>query len=370
MSSQKIPDRNAPCWCGSGLKFKKCHLSREKERPLHPSEIQRLIRQGFVQKHCLHPEAALGVCTKIIDAHTVQRAQTLEALIDSSNHVLSFNSSSADSKGIYKLQRVGWRQASTFTGFCEKHDSETFAPVENGPFKFTPETAFLLTYRALCHELFQKMSSERARIKLQPLIDRGLPPERQREIQHFFAVELAGVRSAIADLSAIKRIADKDLLARNYADWEFVCLAFSGPLCFATSGSTTPNQDLQGTHLQTLHEPNAQLEHLYVSVIADQKSPRVVLGWRAGHSAPRGLVESLLATPEPLLSAYFVQYVFAHLENVYFAADWWDALSMHDQTRIRELASNTNAYYYPPHYLDTPTVPWLFSSSEQFNETF
>lgn len=369
MNRNEIQSRNAPCWCGSGLKFKKCHLSREKERPLHQNEIQRLIRGGFAQKRCLHPEAASGICTKIIDAHTIQRARTLEALIDSSEHVLSFNLSNANSKGLNNLQRVGWRRASTFTGFCGKHDSETFSPVENSPFKFTPETAFLLTYRALCHELFQKMGSELACIKLRPFVDRGEPPERQKQLQNRCEHVLAGVRSAIADLLVIKQIADKELLAKNYADWEFACLTFSGPLCFATSGSITPNQDLKGTHLQTLHDPNSQLEHLYVSVVADQQSPRVILGWRQRHCAPRKLVKSLLTTPGSLMSAYFVQYVFAHLENVYFSADWWGSLSPHDQNQIQELASNSNAYYYPPHYADTPTVPWLLSSIELFNET-
>lgn len=26
--------RNSPCWCGSGKKYKKCHLARDRERGL------------------------------------------------------------------------------------------------------------------------------------------------------------------------------------------------------------------------------------------------------------------------------------------------------------------------------------------------
>lgn len=366
MNRREMPGRNAPCWCGSGVKFKKCHLGREEEPPLSPGELQHSIRQNIASKRCLHPEAAPGVCNKIIDAHTVQRAKTLETLIDSSKHVLSFHPFCPDNAGLPKLQKVGWRRASTFTGFCGHHDSSTFAPAEQGSFKFTAETAFLLTYRALCHELFQKLDSECARLLHQPLIDRGEPPERQREIQNRYALGLAGVRKAITDLLEIKRIADEDLLTKNYAAWEFACLTFSGPLCFATSGATTPNQDMHGVPLQTLHDPNSPLEHLYVSVVADQQSPRVVLGWRHGHSAPQKLVDSLLATPVSLLPAHFVQYVFAHLENVYFSAKWWDSLSTQDQNRIRELAGNTNAYYFPPKYAASPTVLWSLSSIEQF----
>jgi hypothetical protein len=28
--AQEKPSRNAPCWCGSGKKYKKCHLSADK----------------------------------------------------------------------------------------------------------------------------------------------------------------------------------------------------------------------------------------------------------------------------------------------------------------------------------------------------
>jgi hypothetical protein len=367
MTNKKLPGRNDPCWCNSGIKFKKCHWGRADEQPLHPGELQSSMRREFAQKSCLHPEAAAGLCNKIIDAHTVQRANTLQALLDSENHLLSFHPFEPDSRGHLKLQRLGWRKASTFTGFCGYHDSKIFEPVERGPFVFTPETAFLLTYRALCHEYFQKQGSERARLGHLALIDRGEPLERQREIQHRFAIGLAGVQKATRDLAEIKHAADKDLIEKNYANWQFVCLAFSGPLCFATSGAPTPNADLLRNPLQALHDPNSTLQHLYVSVVASQGSPRVILGWRKGHDAPKRLVDSLLAVPSHLLPAYFVQYVFVHLENVYFSVEWWSSLTTPDQERIRQLARNANAYYFPPEYAASPSVPWALISIDRFN---
>lgn len=359
-----MPNRNEPCWCGSGLKFEKCHLDREEQKALPIGKIQHSIRQDFGQKRCLHPEATLGKCTKVIDAHTVQRARTLQALLDASNHVLAFYPLNTDGDNQPELRKVGWCQASTFSGFCGYHDSTTFAPIEQGAFKFTSETAFLLSYRALCHELFQKIASENARVRHQQLIDCGESPNMQREIQHRFAVGLAGVRKAITDLVEIKRNADKDLLAKDYSAWRFACLRFIGPLCFATSGATSPNQDLRGVPLQTLHDPSSQLEHLYVSVVTDGGSPMIVLGWMQEHSAPQRFVDSLVRIDPSLLPAYFLQYVFAHLENVYFSEEWWGSLSLPDQKKIQVLASNTNAYYFPPIYAVAPTVPWLLQSIE------
>lgn len=39
--------RNEPCWCGSGKKFKHCHLGREDKRPPHPAEIDRIILESL-----------------------------------------------------------------------------------------------------------------------------------------------------------------------------------------------------------------------------------------------------------------------------------------------------------------------------------
>lgn len=357
---------NDLCWCGSGIKFKKCHRERESESRLHPVQLRHSTQQLFSKKVCLHPEASPDFCNKIINAHTVQRANTLQALIDSKNHVRSFYPFEPNSQGHPKVQRLGWQHASTFTGFCGHHDSKTFAPVEQGSFSFTPETAFLLTYRALCHELFQKQGAERASLHAKSLIDRGESPERQRQIQHMFSCRIAGIQKAVRGLERIKQLADKELLAKDYTNWQFVCLTFCGPQCFATSGAVTPNQDLSRSPLQSLHDQESMLQHLYISVVAGDGAPQVVLGWRKEHSAPKLFVESLLAVSRDLFLAYFVQYIFAHLENVYFSDEWWCSLTKQDQEHIQELAGNSDAYYFPPEYIATPTVPWSLVSEEYY----
>lgn len=363
--SSKI-GRNDFCWCGSGLKYKKCHLGRESQEPLPEQALRGISRQSFNRKVCLHPAASSTVCTKIVDAHTVQRARTLDLLVDASNHVLTFYPYIPDDCGAPTLRRRGWREASTFTGFCAYHDSETFAPVERKSFSLSDETAFLLTYRALCHELFQKESSAAARQKLRQLVDRGTPLLLQAEIQRRHALGLAGVRKAVADLHCIKSIADQTLLTANYADWAFAAVTFSGSLSLATAGAPTPTQDLDGHALQTLHDRGARLEHLFVSVVGASGSPIVVFGWLREHTAPARMVESLLAVPEEALPSYVAQFIFAHLENVYFSVEWWNGLSSELQEHIRSLAGNANPYYFPPAYVTTPIVPWRVISSHRF----
>ncbi|MBX9894371.1 MAG: SEC-C domain-containing protein [Nitrosomonas sp.] len=367
--SQKL-GRNDLCWCKSGRKYKHCHYGREQQEALPISALLSVSRQQFQKKECLHPQAAKGLCNGIIDAHTVQRARTLQNLLDSDNHVLTFYPAERDSEELLKVQRRGWRKASTFTGFCGIHDSQTFAPLENEAFQFSAESAFLLSYRALCHELYQKHGAARSLRQLAPLLDRGLPSADQREIQRCNGLQIAGNRKAIDELSQQKRLADEALLARSYTDWRFVCLEFEGPLSLATCGAPTPTIDLDGNQHQVLHDPKDPLQHLYLSIVSCPIGVAVVFGWRKSLAAPEKMVESLLRLPRNLLATYIVQYVFAHLENTCFSQTWWNALNFESQRHIRLLAGIGNPYYQEtlPTYRMESLVDWKLYAVHQHGD--
>lgn len=355
------PGRNEPCWCNSGKKYKHCHLQREQENPLPTEALIRETKKQFTRKVCLHPEAGPGYCNAVIDAHTVQRARTLQQLLDSKNHVLTFYPAEHDAKELLRTHSRGWRQASTFTGFCGIHDASTFAPVENDPFEFSTEAAFLLSYRALCHELYQKQSAARSYYALSPMLDKGQLPDAQHEIQRCNAIRLAGVTKAIEDLRETKTLADRSLLTKNYENWSFACLEFSGSLSLATAGAPTPTVTLDGQPLQTLHDPTTPTQHLYLSIVSSPTGAAVVFGWRKDHAAPRRMVDSLLAVSPSMMATYIVQYVFAHIENVCFARSWWEALDPDSQLHLRRLAGISSPYYSPPTYIENVFVSWKFS---------
>ena len=53
-------------------------------------------------------------------------------------------------------RKMGVRTASTFFGFCSRHDAEMFRPVEYGTVGITNENCFLLSFRALAYEVIMK----------------------------------------------------------------------------------------------------------------------------------------------------------------------------------------------------------------------
>ena len=153
--------RNDKCWCGSGKKFKRCHLNREDQQPPGKQEMLERFNRLYEEGDCLHPKAGTSTCAgKIIKAHTIQRNGDLN-VIARQGHVYNilkhgkwFDSSRFELNDT--PNKVGVREASTFMGFCAKHDNELFTPIEKEPFCGTTDQIALFGYRAICYELYMK----------------------------------------------------------------------------------------------------------------------------------------------------------------------------------------------------------------------
>lgn len=353
MTSQK-PGRNDPCWCGSGYKFKKCHLGRDDAPRVPFKAIKNEVERTWNEKRCLHPLASAQMCDRIVSAHTMQRSRVLERLVDVSNHLWTFYQELGD-----KPRHVGWREASTFPGFCGRHDDSTFRALEKAPFTGTTEQCFLIGYRALCHEVHQKRASIRTSSLIRDLGDRGYPEAVQRDLQSSYAAIDAGARKGLAAFEALKGSMDQQLLSADYSAWSRLVVRFAGQLCVASTGVVSPDRDLDGRQLQVLHDPDPRKqETLLYGVDATNDGGAVVLVWPSHQRAPARFVASLVARGPEVLPGLLVQFMFAFVENTYFSGHWWESLGEKQKGKIVELAHLENAYYAPFAYGEGSFVPW------------
>ena len=135
----------------------------------------------FVCIHWHHQQIAGHT---IIKAHTIQRAGAISKLIDTTNHVLTFYPPERDTNKMLKVHRRGWKEASTFNGFCNTHDTSLFTDLETRPFVGDEKQCFLIGYRAACHEIYQKIAVNTIGNPLmQKNLDKGLPKDNQIAIQ-------------------------------------------------------------------------------------------------------------------------------------------------------------------------------------------
>jgi hypothetical protein len=351
--------RNDPCFSSSGLKYKRCHLNREKESPLPFAAIQDKVRRASKHSTCLHPSASHQLCGKVISAHTLQRARVLKAIADQNNKVLSFYPAIIGDDGRFQLHEKGWHQASTFEAFCDKHDSLTFAPLENNPFSGTKLQIFLIAYRAMCWELYQKTRATKAESTIRQLIDRGASPSAQLFAQERIGMEQAGFTHGLKSLVERKKNMDTAFIAKDYSSFETFEVVLDGPLTIAATGAVTPNRTISRAPLQVLHDPGGRLEWLAFGTDVGARGVSVVFCWSTADPAPRRYVQELKALSDADLAEFLVQFFFAHCENTYFAKSWFGGLDAGDQEFVRRHAENWNPYYFFPKFeLNRHITPW------------
>jgi len=325
--------RNSLCDCGSGKKYKRCHFLREQEAPLPVSSILEAERRARGRR-CLHE--ADGTCrAAVIQAHTVQRALLEKIAVD--GHVYGFTpglGSFLNSDGNLVPTKVGLSKASTFTGFCGPHDKKIFAPIEDHPIFPTKEHAFLLSYRALCKELYAKLYVSKMGTTIKQL-DRGRSQAEQKALQNFADGYLGGAATGRRDIEIHKRKYDKILKTRDFSSVRAVFIELSTTPHFMVSGALFPDYSFSGETLQDLSDQAAVMDAMTFSIVASGEKGLAVLTWLESpeqRQSPSGRLADSLAeiAPEHLADA-LTRLTFEYFENTLISPSWWDVL--HEQQR-------------------------------------
>lgn len=321
--------RNDPCWCGSGIKYKKCHLDRHEQEPIKRYEASKELRQAFSLEICSAPSEKTMVCSKkIARAHTVPRSASLQA-IARDGHVYGFIPTFENldrNQGRLVPELIGINRASTFTGFCTVHDDSIFAPIEKIDFAGTAEQCFLLAYRAQAREYYTKHAMA-SLSDLRRQTDKGRPLNQQLEIQAFANAMEIGVNAGVRDSKHYKRKFDEILRSSDFRDVRAYLIALEGPPPVMCSGGFFPEEDFQGAKLQDVAMHRGTPDVVTVSSFASRGHGYVVLSWLQqcdGSCLP--FVRSLHNIPDEDLAPAILRMFFQHIENVFMMPDWWEGL--------------------------------------------
>ncbi len=319
---------NETCWCGSGKKWKKCHRDRDRQAPIPIGRLLAEQRLEMSGGYCLHPQASAGNCSsRIIRAHTVQRRGGLSAIAEE-GHVISPKLGFEDifkNDGEIVPRLHGVRDASTFMGFCGAHDDQLFSPIEKTPITLDKGAAFLLSFRAICYELYTKNASLRS-VDIQRQADRGKPFEVQCAIQQYLHIYREGTKRGIRDLEAWKNTYDSAYLSGKYDDFSFYGVVFAESLPIVSCGAFHPEFDFNGNPLQIITRGDNGFEHVCFNLTVVASKSVAVLGWTG---EPQGPSEQFVRSFSALRKSTMANAVFhlacEHLENTYFRPSWWNS---------------------------------------------
>ncbi len=322
--------RNDPCWCRSGKKWKQCHRNRESQAPVNVLALLSQMDRKFQRGYCSHPQASSRDCgSKIIRSHTVQRRGGLTSIAES-GHVISVKEAARrriTNHGAFVPCEVGVRGASTFMGFCDRHDNSMFKPVESQSVPLTPESCFLLGFRAASYELFQKRAALQS-VNILRELDRGKPFWHQCELQQNLYFHEEGTKRGLADCERWKRQYDTIFIKQHFNQFRFVAVAFSALLPVVGCGAFHPEFDFVGNPLQIVTRGDAPHEHVSVNLTVLNGRSVLVIGWTEGDKGPAELFgRSFKGVPDKEKANRGIQLAVEHIENVYMKPSWWNGLS-------------------------------------------
>ncbi len=332
-----------PCWCGSGKKYKKCHMLREQEKPYSIGKIQNLQGKIFWKKRgCMHPSASPEVCRgKVIDSHTIQRKGPLERIINTTNHVMHFEANSTD--GGVNVAEIGWRKASVFPGFCSYHDSTLFDPIEQGGFSGEHEHCVLHAFRNICNEYYRKKALIESFEFQRTCLDRGLNLDRQISTQNSCIKSIAGQNKSLDEMSNIRNKFEAAIAQDNYDAFESKCYFFKGRLDVVSSSVFQCEFDFLGNKLIDMWDLSLDADMLSHSVVDTDDGGAIVFVWLKGAKDANTVIDSFDNLPDVEKCDIFIQYCFVNCENTFFSEQWWTGLSQKQQALIQQYA---NTLYY------------------------
>lgn len=343
---KKTPGRNEPCWCGSGKKFKKCHYVREFEATTSAFDFDKVSRRRWQAGNCLHPMASSEGCAgRAIQSHTLQRNGGLAKLADASNHVLTtkFNFDAiAKAQGNPGPVRIGLRKASTFPGFCSKHDAEFFGPIENETLDVTADAAFRFAFRSISLEHFNKLKSLELLDDLRRKADAGRSRLEQLAIQSFLSDAMLGHEKGLDDTSSTKSAYDASYCSGLFAkEIHYRAIWFDGIIPIAASFAFIPEFDFAGKRLQSLMDFSRKLEHITVNITAFGNRTLLLFAWLGSSDGyAKSFVDSFLTLPKEEMSNTLVWSCFELAENLYISPEWWELLPSAQKNKLNRKIKN------------------------------
>lgn len=322
--------RNEKCWCESGIKYKKCHLNRDKQEPVRLGDAYKVSDAAYSRKCCSVPEELKSSCGgKIINAHTVSKSSSLFEIADATNHVLGVSSSLSriqKNNGVIIPERIGVNKASTFKGFCSIHDKQLFACIEDKPFEKESAQLFALAYRALCKEIYAKDSNENI-VKFMKELDKGKQFFEQINIQRFVYDFGQGVNAAVKELKDLKEKFDDHLLNKKKIMFRHFILTSEMPCPVAVSSILNPEVDFEGNQIQNLANLDVFAENVIFNSFSSNGKGYVVFTWLETAKVIEKFIVSLMKYDKKSLKNALIRFFFSVSENIYISPSWWDSLT-------------------------------------------
>jgi hypothetical protein len=321
------------------------------------------FRKGIAQmkkesliKECFHPSKSECVLP-IKQAHSLQRngrLSLIEEEVNGQNCLYTVTSySSSKKRHIEDFIPVGKKVASTFYGFCDKHDTELFEPIENHPFDGSDKHLFLHSYRSFAHSYHSKMQqlqlykSDWANMIPRIVIDQMI----------------AEAELGMKDVKPEKDFLDHLLLSKKYDGLEYSLSETHDFYPFGCSSAISPHYTVKDEPLEAdLNDPLTPWAYVILTVVPDKLNSFSVLAVNPNSKPSIKFLDQLDALNEKDYLHAISTLMTTLAENTFWSPRLWDSMSESTKMVLRNNAS------YIFNELSPPGFPW--SSINLYQERY
>ena len=273
-------------------------------------------------KHgCLAPIGSGKTCgEKAIRSHTVGLSRDLRSIADANGLVrgAKLKMSAIFDFGNGAFEDIPVKRASVFPGFCHEHDSGIFRPIDDDPWDGSEQHIFLLGYRALCREVYAKLTNVES---FMPAAINNAGGAGREELIRWNEGEELGLRESLRDKASMDRkLRSGDFRCNSHV----ISLGADFPLRVA--GVFVPEFDYEDRRLYDLSDYATPAHRISVCTHTIEND---VLGIFVAFSQEPKLsqyLESLKRVTKNEPRAYFAQACFDNFEHIYFSISWWNQL--------------------------------------------
>lgn len=334
---RKLPKKQ-PCWCLSNLNFIDCHFHKEKMQQKTENEINKIFKNNFSYKSCLH-QGVSNCYGSIIKAHSISKKGSLQYISDN-QHVYGMK---FEING-FNFKKIGIRNASTFTGFCKWHDEILFSSFEKNNFEKTSKQLFDLCYRAICIEYNAMQSVSNLLTLIKKSTDNSKDTLSQITSQIEINSQIAFYNLGLKYSNYYKRKMEKCFKKDNYDNLleHYIFELCDGYPRFHSSSCFNLEFDLNGKPLQDLNNAEELSKNLYINCINLDKQGYFIISWfKENHEYGNKIIQSIINQP-PKIEDKLFSLVFLYIHNTYVSPSWFESLSEAEKLNIKSLQNFWN----------------------------
>ncbi|WP_148610713.1 metal-binding protein [Aeromonas sobria] len=274
-------------------------------------------------------------------AHTIQRGKVLSSLAES-GHVGTFYRKLDGIANTNKLKAGIEKRASVFYGFCSYHDTELFKNIELHEFTKTKENCWASSYRAVCHEFYQKNAAIEVTNWQRDNLDNGLDTYLQVFVQEKIFLHQRDVTKGFDDISLIKKNYEEIKVTSSFDDLISYVFEYDSPLTIAVCACISPFFDINNKKIQNKGNGKESFQHLSLSTVTINGKAAYVISHLKKHDVIGKYLEEVLSKPLEYINNWLMTCIFAYTENNYFRLSWWDSLDISTKDEIYNLFLSEN----------------------------